>query len=605
MFVKRITVENVGPLEQFDIELPFHPNDNPEPVILVGENGTGKSILLSIVVNSLIAAKQQCFDDSEVTADRVYKLRSPLYITNNKHHYYTRLLFENDYECTEWQLRTIKKEFVERFGYTPTGVKWEVLGETESSIFWSNFPDKRTELKDLISRRCLLYFPANRFEEPAWLNLSHLTSQAEYTDLERLTNISNRRIIHYAPLKANQNWLMDILFDRNVLESRVLSMPIKTDGGQVTNLPVFGGYVGNCAMIYNSILQVLKVILRSDDNIRFGVGDRSQRNISIMRNEQTWIPNLFQLSSGEALVFDLFLTIIRDYDLTRTACTSLNEISGLVLIDEIDLHLHSAFQYEVLPNLIKLFPQIQFIITSHSPLFLLGMQRALTNDGFAILEMPSGKEISAEEFAEFGSAYSRFRVTRTHDEAIRLAVAESQKPILFVEGDYDIRYLRKAAQLLGKTDLLESFSLVDGGGFGNLDNVWKHFNSRVAEILSQAVILLYDCDTGKQDGSKDRVVRRVMETRTDTPIGKGIENLFPGTTIDRAADHKRAFIDITPETQKLFRGEKVLLPEVKEVNKDEKGNLCDWLCETGTVEDFVNFEQVLRTLEELLNPATG
>jgi len=213
MFLKRLTVENLGPIERFDIELPFDENGHPKPIILVGENGTGKSILLSLVVNSLIAAKQLFFDDSEVEQDRVYKLRSPHYISSNKHHYYARSLFEKDFECVEWQLGTIKKEFKETFGYTPTGTKWEGIKETDTSLFSTNFRDNETQLRNLISRRCLLYFPANRFEEPAWLNLSNLRSQAEYTDLERLTTLSNRRIVQYAPLKANQNWLMDILFD--------------------------------------------------------------------------------------------------------------------------------------------------------------------------------------------------------------------------------------------------------------------------------------------------------------------------------------------------------------------------------------------------------
>jgi hypothetical protein len=141
--------------------------------------------------------------------------------------------------------------------------------------------------------------------------------------------------------------------------------------------------------------------------------------------------------------------------------------------------------------------------------------------------------------------------------------------------------------------------------FGNLDKVWRQFNSRLAETLSQQVILLYDCDTNKQDGENGRVVKKVLETRQDTPIKKGIENLFPQDTIDRAAAHKRAFIDITPATTRLVRGEEVPLPVVKEVNKDEKRSLCDWLCDTGAAEDFVNFEQVFRILEELLNPAAG
>ena len=41
---------------------------------------------------------------------------------------------------------------------------------------------------------------------------------------------------------------------------------------------------------------------------------------------------------------------------------------GVVMVDEIDLHLHPKWQLIVLPTLSKAFPNIQFIVTSHSPL---------------------------------------------------------------------------------------------------------------------------------------------------------------------------------------------------------------------------------------------
>lgn len=44
------------------------------------------------------------------------------------------------------------------------------------------------------------------------------------------------------------------------------------------------------------------------------------------------------------------------------------EVSGLVLIDEIDLHLHPSIEVEVVERFTRLFPSIQFIMTSHSPL---------------------------------------------------------------------------------------------------------------------------------------------------------------------------------------------------------------------------------------------
>ncbi len=45
---------------------------------------------------------------------------------------------------------------------------------------------------------------------------------------------------------------------------------------------------------------------------------------------------------------------------------------GIVLIDEIDLHLHPKWQREIISKLEETFPNIQFIVTTHSPILLLG-----------------------------------------------------------------------------------------------------------------------------------------------------------------------------------------------------------------------------------------
>ena len=40
---------------------------------------------------------------------------------------------------------------------------------------------------------------------------------------------------------------------------------------------------------------------------------------------------------------------------------------GVVLIDEVELHLHPSWQQSVLPTLMEIFPNVQFIVTTHSP----------------------------------------------------------------------------------------------------------------------------------------------------------------------------------------------------------------------------------------------
>ena len=53
--------------------------------------------------------------------------------------------------------------------------------------------------------------------------------------------------------------------------------------------------------------------------------------------------------------------------------------SGIVLIDEIELHLHPAWQRDILPRLMATFPNVQFIVTTHSALVLAQLNTALFN----------------------------------------------------------------------------------------------------------------------------------------------------------------------------------------------------------------------------------
>ena len=46
--------------------------------------------------------------------------------------------------------------------------------------------------------------------------------------------------------------------------------------------------------------------------------------------------------------------------------------NGIVMIDEIDLHLHPKLQREILRRLTKIFPNVQFVVSTHSPNVVIG-----------------------------------------------------------------------------------------------------------------------------------------------------------------------------------------------------------------------------------------
>ncbi len=77
------------------------------------------------------------------------------------------------------------------------------------------------------------------------------------------------------------------------------------------------------------------------------------------------------LSSGyQSLVWMVFDIAYRSAVLNPDKKDKITEISGVVLIDEIDLHLHPKWQWNIIHALRTVFPNVQFIAATHSPILL-------------------------------------------------------------------------------------------------------------------------------------------------------------------------------------------------------------------------------------------
>lgn len=84
--------------------------------------------------------------------------------------------------------------------------------------------------------------------------------------------------------------------------------------------------------------------------------------------------NLDQLSDGEKNLIALVGDIARRLAIANPNNVNPLEGSGIVLIDEIDLHLHPSWQRIMIPKLIELFPNCQFVFSTHSPQVLSHIQ---------------------------------------------------------------------------------------------------------------------------------------------------------------------------------------------------------------------------------------
>ena len=453
-----------------------------------------------------------------------------------------------------------------------------------------------------MANNCILYFPFNRFEDPAWLNRGNLTAQAEFVDRKPMLAHTERRAIATSPLEQNRNWLVDVIYDRRVAETRSVRVPLPSSR---YDKPWFleaerTEMRDHDESVLRAALKVVRKILLDETNASFRLGRRGLRFVALHGDDGLIVPNIFQLSSGETSLLNIFLSILRDFEWGGSRFSDASHVRGVVVVDEIDLHLHALHQFEVLPLLIRMFPRVQFIVTTHSPLLVLGMNRVFGQSGFALYQLPDGHQICPEEFSEFGDAYRAFSSTRRFVDDLEEAVRAAPRPVLLTEGDTDRRYLRRAAEVLGEEHVLDCFVARTGDGSANLAKVWRH---PIPDLFAQKVLLLFDSDENRRSQNRGQIFQRSLPFYPDNPIPSGIENLFSRETLEKANLHRAAFIDIEHEHRRTQRGVQAVVPEKWTVNSDEKSNLCDWLCENGTVEDFAHFETVFQLLEEVIDPS--
>ncbi|KQT42054.1 hypothetical protein ASG43_17415 [Aureimonas sp. Leaf454] len=117
---------------------------------------------------------------------------------------------------------------------------------------------------------------------------------------------------------------------------------------------------------FNEVAKVLRVVLALSDSDELVRDIDGRICVSLAGNS---IP-VERLSEGYRSIFALVADIVRE--LTREF-RHLEEAEAIVLIDEIETHLHPRWKMRVMSALRQAFPRVQFIVTTHDPLCLRGM----------------------------------------------------------------------------------------------------------------------------------------------------------------------------------------------------------------------------------------
>ncbi|KAM3114839.1 AAA family ATPase [Phormidesmis sp. 146-33] len=92
---------------------------------------------------------------------------------------------------------------------------------------------------------------------------------------------------------------------------------------------------------------------------------RSPLRMTVQKQGQELIIN--QLSDGEKCLLAMLGDLARRLAIANPGLPDPLQGEGVVLIDEIELHLHPKWQREIIPALTRTFPNCQFIVTTHSP----------------------------------------------------------------------------------------------------------------------------------------------------------------------------------------------------------------------------------------------
>jgi len=146
------------------------------------------------------------------------------------------------------------------------------------------------------------------------------------------------------------------------------------------------------------------------------------------------------LSSGFTAIFDIYSDLLMR---SRLLNILPNELNGVVLIDEIDAHLHISLQKKILPFLTKSFPEVQFIVSTHSPFVITS-----TNNDTVVYDISSG-----DFFEEDLSLYSHESIIKelfhVKEENKNIKVLSDQL-LQFIESENLTQDLNVIQELLNK-----------------------------------------------------------------------------------------------------------------------------------------------------------
>ena len=447
VFLEKIVFVNRAPFQNLDLD--FSEN---EISVLSAINGSGKTTILSHIVDAWHEmAKPHFPNEYEEKPNKYYRVSSPIHNLIQYLPSYVYIRFRTvdgviDYvdirnKCTEQQYNDAIK-IDDKIPYAT--IKQSLDNSNNVKMKSSNF-NKQIANK-IFENNLITYFPSYRYEMPGYLNDPYKVS-LDFNKESGFSGYLTNPLEVITGLPQLANWIMDIVLDMRMNQA-------------VPDLIVFNN-------LNSLITQTL--LSKKLGPLRFGIGSRGMGStriqiVKVVENTQVY-PTIFNLSSGESSMLCLFGELLRQADNYRNNI-QLNQITGIVLIDEVDKHLHIKLQKEVLPKLFKLFPNVQFILSSHSPFLCMGLAEEVKErskivdlDNLGISTDPTSNELYTEVYNLMVGENERFKeMFLTLNQAIQV----SSTPLIITEGKTDTQHIKKAKEILNIVDCEVEFYEITG-----------------------------------------------------------------------------------------------------------------------------------------------
>ena len=354
-----------------------------------------------------------------------------------------------------------------------------------------------------------------------------------------------------------ESWLLDVVMDKLLYEE------VKSDHLNDIVIPngmtLRVGYEGKNTTIQKNINDILtQLFKKSYGYTRIGISKKRNcyRKIALYGTkydggEEECIPSFRNLSSGEIMIFSIACKILKEYDrICNDNNAKLDNITGIVLIDEIDSHLHSDFSKDIAPTLIKLFPKVQFIVSSHSPFFLLGMKDVF-NDKCQFLSLPSGTLMEdIEHFEEIRKCYdlidNGYEELEKNLDSYKQRLTDATKPIVITEGKTDWKHIKNALLRFQEQNEFKDLDLEFYEYTFDMGDRLKNIITNIKDVPNKyKIIAIFDTDKKivKEDVPFEKLGNNVYQCAIPDPqnygFGISVEMMYPKENIKFSDDNNR------------------------------------------------------------------